>query len=342
MTNYFNKYSPNWPLIAFIVFAAIVVFLIYKILPKVFSNLKQYISDKSIIREMIDAPKWHLISGTIFVIIGILILISSSKISLFYKLLGALVTEIGFALIIAFVLHVTVELHAKIEHDKQISRGLLSYIYDVNLNNDMFLLAERHILKAPFLRSNLQIEYDFLSLTGGIFQVKYTVEYLVENVSSTEKQFIIKTFVEKAMESDNGDKNRNKGLQRITVEGQNLQSDDLDNIKSASFTKSPDFIVSEHAIDLPPGQSKRIECVHLIEKFERDSELWRSVVPCSGVSLKIKWKPEFNILMTACPIHPADVFDSINIDEHCTLSAKLFQPFFPHNGVHFWWGPKPA
>lgn len=259
---------------------------------------------------------------------------------LFYKLLDALVTEIRFAFIIAFTLHITVELHAKIEYDKQISRDFLPYIYNINIDNDMFLLAEKHMLKAPFLRKNFQIEYDFLSLNNDIFKIKYTVEYIVENVSGTERDYIIRTFVEIPADSENLNLEGDQGLHRIIVDGKIILQDELDSIKSNSSGNLADFVVSEHKITLLPGQNKRIECIYLLEKFIQDSELWHNVVHCSGVSLKIRRKPEFNISMVAYSIHTDDIFESINTDQYCTLSENLFQPFFPHNGVHFWWAPK--
>ena len=133
------------PIIGFILLALILSFLTVAF-SWVFRNSIRTLSGKlestSALLSFVSAPKWPLILGISLVFIGLIVLLlGSGQTSVAQKLTGALFSEFGFAFIIAFVLHMTVDLHAKIENEKQVSKGILSYIYGNGFDDDLF----RHI-----------------------------------------------------------------------------------------------------------------------------------------------------------------------------------------------------
>jgi len=119
-----------------------------------------------------------------------------SESSIFFKLLGVGLTELGFAFFIAFFLHISIEMHSRTEHDRQISRGVLSYIYGVNLDDQMFHATEEHVFRSNFFRRDMRVQYDFQSLRDGKLLIKHSVEYWVENIGNSDDIYDIRTFVE--------------------------------------------------------------------------------------------------------------------------------------------------
>lgn len=294
------------------------------------------------IQAIIHAPKWPLVLGSILVLSGLLVLfVGAEAMPLWRKLLGALISELGFAFFIAFVLHATLEYHAREESEKQVSRGILSYIYRADLDNKLFFATEEHIFRAKFYRRSLDVEYEFLAKKDDRFLVKHTLTYIIENISQSTETYEIKTYVEKAdyvAPNERVDPTILTGLQRLTIDGKPLTPEQ---IKAADdrLIDDDDFERCSHPITLNPGEKRRIQAVHIVEKYAQDSELWRSLLPCSDLTFRVRWNKDFNIKVRAQAVHPFDAFDSLDIDEN-SLNANLAKPFFPQNGVYFWWGPK--
>lgn len=204
----------------------------------------------------------------------------------------------------------------------------------------MFLATEEHVFKAKFFRSSLDVEYEFLKDNGNNIIVKYSLSYEVENIGREFATYQVLTLVEKR--ADHVGVSFSDGVQlgllRITVDGQDVAPEEIEQARNA-IPDDDDFVTSSYPIQLNPGERRRVQVVHVLEKGLRDSELWRSLIPCAGITFRLRWNPDSNLVFRAEPVHPAGKFDSIHRDEN-SLIATLGQPFFPHNGIHFWWSSK--
>jgi hypothetical protein len=129
-------------------------------------------------------------------------------------------------------------------------------------------------------------------------------------------------------------------LQRISIDGKPLSEHELQKARD-EIPDSREFFQSGYHIELSPGEKRHVEVVHLVEKCRQDAELWRSMWPCSGVSLTIRWRPEFLLAFHAQPVHPSDSFD-MQAEDAGVITARILQPLFPHHGVHFWWNSTSA
>jgi hypothetical protein len=182
------------------------------------------------------------------------------------KVNRSLVSEFGFAFLIAFVLHASLEFHSRMERERQVSRGIIAYLYGMNLDDDIFKLTEKHVFEAPFYRRSLDLEFDFLKSEGDNVLIKQTVSFMVENISRDKRDYKIRTFVEKPA----GDCGRvfsatsSVGLQRISVDGVKISEQDLREAKN-KLPDTPDFYVSGYHITMAPGETKMVEIVSLIE-----------------------------------------------------------------------------
>ncbi len=296
-----------------------------------------------LLKNVLEAPKWALVAGLTFVLIGILILNTElSESSIFFKLLGVGLTELGFAFFIAFFLHISIEMQSRAEHDRQISRGVLSYIYGVNLDDQMFHATEEHVFRSNFFRRDLRVQYDLQSVHDGKILMKHSVEYWVENIGNSDDIFDIRTFVEVPTDNcGNTVTNRkNLGLHRIAIDGVSLTNEQIECARVDQNGDDPNYIISNHQLPLRAGEKAHVTSVSFVEKCERDNELWRSIFPASGLFVRITWPEDMNINMNGDVVHPNNSFDS---EPHCEpglFEAKLSKPLFPHNGFFLWWGPK--
>lgn len=297
------------------------------------------IQEDGLVKRLIEAPKPFLITGLIFVLLGVLILNSdAASTTIGIKLAGLLVTELGFAFFIAFILHVTIEFHAKVEHDRHISRGLLSYVYGVALDDAMFRATEKAVFESRFYRRNLQIELEFLQHKENKFLIKHTLEYEIQNIGDTTAVYDIASFVEKPSDEIGSAVKWSKdiGLYRIKISGKNLDATELKKAKEVA-QYDPDYIISSHPLELSPGEKKRIQCILFFEKCDRDSELWRSIYLADGMVLIVRWPEAWKMGFRADAVHPKGKFEQKDIEKG-RLEARIMEPIFPHNGFFLWWG----
>ena len=157
------------------------IFVFYRVALSVISWIDKKVPSIELqegwIRYLIDGPKSVLAIGLVSVLFGIVLLnLEASKEHIGIKLAGVLFTEFGFAFFIAFILHNTIEMHSRVEHDRQISRGIISYLYGVRVDDKMFRAAEEYIFKTAFFRKNLRVEYEFQKELLGKLFIKYTLK----------------------------------------------------------------------------------------------------------------------------------------------------------------------
>lgn len=300
-------------------------------------------TSRSIFKALIDAPKWPLVIGAILVLIGVIILVAGGgELGLARKLIGALVSELGFAFLIAFVLHASIELHSRLEHDKQISRGIISYIYGTNLDDQIFFLTEEYVFRSPFYRTEMTLDMDFMARQENNVLIKQTISFVIQNISSKTLEYKFKTFVEKpAGDCGAAFSSQDRiGLKRLSIDGVNLNETQLQKVRDA-LPDNDDFYLSGHTLRMQPDEKRRVVIVNHIEKCLVDSELWRTLVPSSGITLRIRWSESVNLSIKCQAVHPADAFDSVAVDAD-SITASLLRPLFPHNGVHIWWAPATA
>ena len=294
------------------------------------------------IRYLLDGPKSVLVIGLVSVLFGVLIInTDASNKNIAIKLAGIIFTEFGFAFFIAFILHNTIEMHSKVERDRQMSRGILSYLYGVRLDDKMFRVAEEYIFKSPFYRRNMRVEYEFVSRKSEAVLLKHSLEYVVFNISDREKIFSVQTMVEKSDRVCGSFDNfpHGLGLYRIAINGNNLTAEEI-NAARAVEQGDNNFISSSHLLTIAAGASASIKTVSFLEKCDRDSEFWRSLVPADGLEVRFVWRPELGLEVMVDVIHPSGSFDRIPHSESGLVEAKLSQPLFPYNGFLFWWSPE--
>lgn len=319
---------------------------LFEVIPRSGTNISVFSPRTSaIINEIIEAPKWPLAAGAFLIMSGIIVLIAGEDLTLAQKLSGTVVTELGFAFFIAFVILLTIEIKSHAERDRQISKGILSYVYGINLDKELFLTTEEYIFKTPFYRYGLELEYMFIRRSGDKLLLKYTVSYVVKNVGRHPNNYPIHTFVEKSEaggETSEAFPDVKLGLQRIVIDGVQVSDKEIRKARD-SVPDSNDYMKSSHVVSIPAGDSKRVLGVHLMEKWVRDTELWQSVTPSAGVNLAVAWPEELNMEMHAGAVHgannalhPLNGFDSKSYDQN-SLRASLGQPLFPFNGVNLWW-----
>lgn len=298
-------------------------------------------SDKDgLLRQFVRSEKLHLGVGVAFLLLGlgISMIPLAPDVAHFF---GTLASEIGFAFIIAWVLENAVELQSRLAHDRGVARGILAYLYGRDLKNEVFNEVEDNVFKAKFFRSDVKLEYEFLQTNGEKFFIKYTLEYFVESLLEAGGTYPIEISVERPTDfcGDAHPWPEPIGLYRIRIDGEPIT---VAQLAAARAVKQEDenYITSSHPLKLQAKSRRHVQCILFFEKCARDAELWRSNYPTDGLTLRIRWRPEFMLKVCADVVHAHGSFNADTDESDGEFVGRLPRPFMPHNGVYFWWGPK--
>ncbi|MBY6153955.1 hypothetical protein KUV47_12090 [Vannielia litorea] len=293
---------------------------------------------------------WHLSVGLILIVVGLLCIISFEKLTFLQKLLFGAITEIGFALMIAWVVGQTVERAAReelnfeaLQNAKNIARNVFEYLYSVQLPRSLFQVVETFIFKVPVIKTKQFLEYELITPQAEAEWIKMRCyfDFTLKNISSdVVEDHPIRFHASKVSGFDEPD-TPGVGMQSIIIGGRNVPAEEWGKMDD----DAPDLpgqhkFVRKHT--LQPGEEVRVEITFVQQKRVVDNDLWQSNCVCESFELRFKYDPEvFDAFLE--PVHPAGAFDSDIPDagDHCRR-VRFNQPLLPKNGVFMWWNRKDA
>ncbi|WP_210093584.1 hypothetical protein [Ruegeria sp. HKCCSP346] len=302
-------------------------------------------------RGIAEAAKWPLAVGFLVSFLGLFLLLKYEPSTLFWKVVYAGITELGFAFVIAWIVLATLEVRARDAHEKEVmerreefegellnrekilNKNIFDYIYSVRLPKDIFLSIEKNIFQSPFVKDYQRIDYHFEEVKKGWVLIRGEFEYEIRNVSREKKPFDIKFYIEKEL-GDAPPPFVQKGFYKVIVDGEHLSTEDI----QAADEEAEDTVEYTNfklVKKLSPDQTMKVVLGFHLRKRTTDSEIWQSLDTCSHLDVKISYDPrEFDLHVTT--IHPNDEFTAVDKDDY-GVRVEMSEPLLRGNGVYLWW-----
>lgn len=297
-----------------------------------------------------EQPAAVFLAGVVFIYFaiavhtheGLAIIPTWSTISDFSK-------EMGYALIISYFITVGIEKISREEHNKRvdshmqsIKKNVFESIFYRNHDERIINMINESILNQPFYKTKYGIDikirylnnkdfYDTPSQTDPVL-VSVTLEMTVKNTSPKDGIYQIKAFVEKPYfhEYEKYVKIKNIEVDGISIGDQALIEADK------AYEDTDDFVKYKKNTEIPKNGFKNIKIEYEFVKFARDEIAWRTVDPCGNMSVYVDCPPGIHSYCTQMHSND-DIQPSRNASG--TLTIKIREPLFPHNGVLIWWAP---
>lgn len=293
---------------------------------------------------------WTLIVGILFIFFGLLLLLILHPTELLHKLLIGLVTEIGFALLIAWGVAAIVERGAREEYDRYtqekalvISQNVFGYLYNVRFPRNVFSTVEEYVFKEPVIKTHQRLDYQLLNPddSSGWVRMKCEFDYVLKNISDKPVEHPIRFHVSQ-ISGTTPPKFSDVGLQSLVVGGEMIPSSQFEHLDKAL----PDH-VGEKRYEIkrtiaPDGELRVRVTFDQLKRIE-DNDLWTSNSVCRNVELKFRYDPAtYNV--SIIPVHPSNKFDTDippNGNSDCR-TVTIEGALLPKNGIFMWWNPKPS
>jgi hypothetical protein len=291
------------------------------------------------------SSNWTWISGAVLIFIGLLLLLLINPTELVHKLLIGFITEIGFALLIAWGVAMVVERGAREEYDRYtqekarvISQNVFGYLYNVRFPRNVFSTVEEYVFKVPVVKTHQRLDYHLLNPEGnsGWMRMRCEFDYILKNVSDQTIAYPIRFHVSQV-----------SGMSPPNLAGLGLQSLVIgeDVVPSSRFSEldraSPDHVGEkryEIVKDIAPDAELRVRVTFIQPKRVEDNDLWTSNSVCQNVELKFRYDPSiYNAFVI--PVHPSNRFDTNippNGDSNCH-TVTIDSALLPKNGLFMWW-----
>ena len=254
------------------------------------------------------------------------------------KLVGLFVSELGFACLIAAIIFAMIEEWAAREHCKT----AIGHLYGVRPAGRFFKKIEEYVLKQPYYRGKVIVEYFFEKQEGEHILVRYSAKYDVTNICTNDdvKELVVGgRLAKKPLHTGITAWDAQLGVVQVTIDGQEFSGDSLA-VSDDEAKRTQSYHVKEKKA-LAFSESAQVEAVHYLVKHDHDAAAWTTSAPARKVELRLRWDPAMRIKFAAEAIHPeADELKEEKGENSLTL--KLDEPFLQGHGFHFWWSPELA
>lgn len=284
--------------------------------------------------------------GLLFAIPGICLAVAAKEPSLPSKLLIALVTELGFAFIIAWVIISTVDEREKKEHalkvekdERRLSAKLyLNTVLDVDLPGVVGEESQSYIAGADFLKEHQNVFFS-LKRCGNFVRMEQVFETIYTNVSNVTQSWA-PTFDSYDNRVEQVEKEHSElgwGIQNLEVTLRRADGRPDENVETTPTEKLKDSnsMMLSKALELQPGDQVEMKITQIASKYASDNELFTNKALTKEMYLEVNYdKSEFDVLYRS--IHPRENFAAL--ERKFDSDRIIFEhPFLPSHGFIVWW-----
>lgn len=289
-----------------------------------------------------------VLAGVFFIFLGLLLLLVVKPADLVPKLLLGFMTEVGFALVIAWGVAFFIERGARLENDRYIlekarviSQNVFSYLYGVQFPKSAFSVLQEFVFSPPIIKTRQILDYELIDPidNSGWTTMRCEFDYTLRNISDVPIEHPIR-FYTSEVSGGKAPKLPGVGLQSLVIATESINPDDFPKFDKAA----PDEVGQrkyEVVRTILPGSDLRVRVTFVQPKKIEDNDLWQSNSVCESLEFKIRYNPEvYDVFLE--PVHPGRRFDTEikqNAGDNCR-TVSINRPLLPNNGVFMWWSKK--
>ncbi len=263
----------------------------------------------------------------------------------------ALCKEIGFALIIGFVVAIGIEASARREFNATVDEQINAIKQEVfratfrrSIPPGVILEVEELVLKADFVRHAHRLVYHLSvhdasdldpkdrslpNMRVVVFDVD--MSYEVENVSLIEREYVASVDIEK---SPFQPLKRFTALQSMRIDDRKLEGSEFAALVAGAID-TDDSMRYEKRVKIPAKDKLKVRGRWRTIKYIDDSEIWSSVLPSDGMTLCVQFPQEAKE-MSARPLHREPLETTgMGAGKYCEWAIR--KAVLPHQGIVFWW-----
>jgi hypothetical protein len=291
---------------------------------------------------------WACLAGVTFIFLGLTAILVFKPVDLAPKILLGVLTEVGFALLIAWCVATVIEKGARQENDRYtlekaqlISRNVFAYLYSVHFPKSAFSVLQDYVFSAPIIKVYQKLDYELLnpSDASGWVKMRCEFDYTLRNLSDKPIEHPIR-FYTSAVSGGKAPELPGVGLQSLVIGSRVIDPSRFPEIDKAS----PDDVGEkkyEVVETLLPNVNLRVRVTFVQVKKIEDNDLWLSNSVCEGLELKFRYDPKvYDLYMK--PVHPSDTFDTDikPTDGDRCWTVGVSRTLLPKNGVFMWWSKR--
>jgi hypothetical protein len=293
-----------------------------------------------------DSEQGLLKTNLILLLVAVLVLVlyhNHVLSSWFIEPYPLLLKELAFAIVIAVILIYTIEKANRASHERaadaligKINVDLFHAIYKRTIPPAVFAEVEKCLLRSRVYREDYKLIYTLNKLDGIEGYLKCTAEsnYTIKNITDAPVEHTVKLFVEMPIE-----KNMAKycSIESIEIDGRRLSQVEIKKHLELDAELQMNF---SQKIEIGAGASVLVKTKALLVKRLVDEEIWRCVLPSSGIKLQVV-TPASDLRVSAVAFHSEKFLRTYGEDneEGTFHSWELNYGIFPHQAIAFFWRP---
>jgi hypothetical protein len=266
-----------------------------------------------------------------------------------WKLRSHILTEIGIAGVVAFILALTIEYVSRKRDERRfreekeaIKNDVFEHVLGYRLPEGIFAELDEQILNASFIRKDFTITYKLSALDDHRFiKINGQISYKIFNVTPGRKDFEFVTGIEKAPIRDL-DKLVKYTVVKIKGSGLDIDLQTKEDINKAVDYKTPNHLHIRQKITIKGNEHASATIrFEVVRALQGGSEFFLTPILALGFELFVQaWE---GIEVSAASYLPEELTEG---DQHLKKQNSyhwlLQRPMLPYQGVYVSWKSKEA
>lgn len=253
--------------------------------------------------------------------------------------------DLGVSVVVAYIIIITIEFRQRNELSQSINKFLdatniriLQSVLGLEFPENMYDFVRDTVMRGSFYKKEVRVNYCIRRKEDGTgVSVELDSSSEVENLTGKTQEYIYRMSIERDMSMSAEEQKKAPGVE-LYIEGKKVSEKDLSQADD-KWEDTGDTIRFAHSITIEARKSVSIRFKHTERtKLISDTEVWRSVHPCSGADFSINFPIGFKVGVAA--LH-ADGYETVFKSE-TVISGRIRRPLFPQNGFMFWWVGAPS
>lgn len=253
--------------------------------------------------------------------------------------------ELAFAVLIAITLIYTIEKANRASHERaadalieKINIDLFHAIYKRAIPSAVFAEVEKCLLRSCVYRENYSLIYTLNKLDSVEGYLSCTAEsnYTIKNITDASVEHWVKLIVEMPIEKA---MTKYCSIESIEIGGRRLSQDEIQRHLESNTELQMNF---SQKIEMVAGETVVVKTKALLVKRIVDEEVWRCVLPSSGIKLQVV-TPASDLRVSAVAFHSEKLQPTYGTDAVGPVHMwELNYGIFPHQALAFFWRPVDA
>ncbi|HUV32553.1 MAG TPA: hypothetical protein VMW31_03195, partial [Devosiaceae bacterium] len=247
-----------------------------------------------------NAPHWLFVIGALLILAAVTLLFAFNPSHMVGKIFVTAVGELGFALVIAYIIIAVVDRRQKEDFRTYVqrterrlaSRSLIAYLTDLEMSGEVSDELEQMLITSNFIKTTQLKRFELREENPAWIEFRTIADYVAYNASGSPSEFHFPFYLDRELDLPEQFQGRN-GMIDFLAQIRRAQADKFVTKREDTFAAPlpQDSEDVNFKARLAPGEQVRIRNTVVTMKRCHDNEVWQNLFLAEKTRIEVVFDP---------------------------------------------------